>query len=346
MEDPRFVAPIREGGTPSVSPGIGKVDPPSIRAKLMFEVLSHMMTEPNWPYRHVTVDIRSQGDELGAFRVLGANEPQSIGDVFARETDIAIMNPAAILSMASRGVGLFTEPMDVALIAVMPHVDQLGFAVTQKSGLTSLDDVRERRFPLRLSVRGSMDACTTLLVDMVLREHGFSYEDVVSWGGSVSYDQPMPNEPSPGRPSRVQRVVNGDLDAIFEEGVVVWANQAIDADMRFLDIDEPHLATLERGGFRRGTLERARFERLPADVATVDFSGWPIYTRMDASDLLVRKFCEGMEARRAVIPWTFGPIHQSEMPLDRMVVEGPGVPIDMPFHPVAREFWVERGYLD
>lgn len=345
MTDPRFVAPLREGGTPSVAPGIGLVEPPNIRAMLMLETVSHMVTDPAWPYRHVTLDIKSQGDELGAFRILGANVPDSIRAVFERKIDISIMNPAAILSMAHKGVGLFSEPMQVALIAVMPHYDQLGFAVTKASGLTSLDDIREKRFPLRLSVRGSMDACTTLLVEKVLKLYGFGYKDIIAWGGSVSYDQLMPPQPTATQPSRVERVASGELDAIFEEGVAVWANKAVDAGMQFLGIDEERLVVLEREGFRRAKLEKSRFASLPADVATVDFSGWPIYCRVDTPDILVRKFCEGMEARRGCIPWTWGPVKQKEMPIDQFVFEKPDTPIDMPFHPVAREFWIEKGYL-
>jgi hypothetical protein len=72
--------------------------------------------------------------------------------------------------------------------------------------------------------------------------------------------------------------------------------------MRFLGIDEQHFAALEREGFRRAKIEKSRFERLPADIAAVDFSGWPIFTRVDAPDLLIRKFCEAMVARRDAIP--------------------------------------------
>lgn len=345
MTDARFVATLKEGGTPSVAPGIGQVEPPNIRAKLMLETLSHMVAEPDWPYRHVSLDVKSQGDELGAFRLLGANEPESIRAVFERRIDLAILNPAAILTMAHRGVGLFSQPMEVALIAVMPHYDQLGFAVTRSSGLSSLDDIREKRFPLRVSVRGSMDACTHQLVNSVLRAHGFSYDDIIAWGGSVSYDQLMPGQPAPQHPSRIERVVAGTLDAIFEEGVAVWANRAEEVGMRFLDIDNEHLALLQRQGFRRASIEKARFARLPADVATVDFSGWPIYCRKDTPGLLVRKFCEALEARKDAIPWTWGPIKQKPMPLERMVIEAPDTPIDVPFHPVAREFWMEKGYI-
>ena len=311
----------------------------------MLETASFMITEWDWPYRETTISLRSQGDEEGCFRLFGANNPDSIGQVFRRELDISIMNPGVILSMAHRGTGLFSEPMQVALIAVIPHYDQLGFAVTRASGLTSLDDIREKRFPLRVSVRGSLDASTTRLVEKVLNIHGFGYSDILAWGGSVSYDQPMPHQSPPNQASRVGRVVNGEFDAIFEEGVIVWADKAVEAGMRFLGIDGHRLAQLEQAGFKRGVMEKARLTRLEEDFATVDFSGWPIYTRVDASDLLIRKFCEGMEARKDSIPWNWGPVKQKELPLAAMLVDSPATPIDVPFHPAAREFWRKTGYL-
>ncbi len=260
MTNAHFITPLKEGGTLSVWPEIGRIDPLNIRAKLMLETASHMMTEFDWPYREVTIDLKSQGDELGAFRLYGANSPDSIRQVFERKIDISILNSAAILSMAHRGIGLFTEPMQVALIAVMPHHDQLGLALSKASGLISLDDIREKRFPLRVSVRGSLDACTQRLVEKVLNVHGFGYDDILAWGGSVSYDQPMPIQPVPNGRSRIERVCRGELDAIFEEGVPLWTKDAVDAGMRFLDIDEEHLVALEREGFRRGKIERSRYD--------------------------------------------------------------------------------------
>ncbi len=345
MAASRFVIPSGKAPSHSGPTNVGQVDPNSMRSMLMLESVSHMMTETDWPYRAASIDLTSQGDEVGAFRLFGANNPNSIWDVFERKIDISIMNPSAILRMADRGVGLFSEPMQVALIAVMPHYDQLGFAVSNSSGLTSLTEIREKRYPLRLSVRGSLDACTTLLVEQVLKSHGFSYEDILSWGGSVSHDQSIPSESSPNQPSRIERMANGELDAIFEEAVMAWANDAVDAGMKFLDLDEDHLVMLEQEGFTRATMEKSRLTRLPADVATVDFCGWPIYTRVDASDLLIRKFCEALEARKNTIPWTWGPVKQKAMPLERMVLNAPDTPIDVAFHPAARECWTKLGYL-
>lgn len=71
--------------------------------------------------------------------------------------------------MGHSGVGLFEEAMDVSPIAVMPHYDQIGLAVTESCGVTSLDDLRDKRYPLRLSVRGTMDACTTRCLEQKSR---------------------------------------------------------------------------------------------------------------------------------------------------------------------------------
>jgi len=61
---------------------------------------------------------------------------------------------------------------------------------------------------------------------------------------------------------------------------------------------------------------------------------------VDTPDLLIRKFCEAMEAKKDVIPWNFGPLKQPNMPLEKMVVESAATPIDLPFHRAAQEFWI------
>lgn len=341
-----YVAPIQKDGTPSIPPNFPPVDPLSIRAILMLSAANYMMTDNEWPYRETTIQLKSQGDELGVYRLFGANHPSSIRQVFERSLDISIMNPSLILAMAHRGVGLFAEPMQVALIAVLPHEDQLGFAVSRSSGLTSLDDIRERHYPVRLCVRGSMDQSTADLVEEVLKVHGFNYSDIESWGGKVSHDQQMPPMGFPNLPSRIERAVNGEYDAIFEEGVPIWANAVEGAGLRLLDISPKRLVELERIGFKSATIEKARYETLPADNATVDFSGWPIYTRIDTPDLLVWKFCEALEARKTSIPWYIGPVTQESLPLERIVTDSPGTPLmGVPFHPAAEAFWNSAGYL-
>ena len=102
--------PLKKGGTPTILSGSGPVEPFAIRAKLMLEVASHMMTESDWPYRQATIDLESQGDELGNFRMFGANSPNSIRQVFERKLDISIMNPGVILSWPIVAWGFIQRP--------------------------------------------------------------------------------------------------------------------------------------------------------------------------------------------------------------------------------------------
>ena len=318
---------------------VAPVDPTNLRPMLFLDVAREIMLSQDWPYRAVSVVMESHGGP-GRFSFYGANHPDIIEDVHARRVDVSILNPAALLTMAHRGVGAFSSPREVATIAVLPHYDQLGFAVAGRLGFASLADIAAARYPLRVSVRGSMDACTPIMVDVVLRAHGFSLDDIVAWGGEISRDQPMPNHPS-----RIGRLEAGEIDAIFDEGVVMWADLVASAGARFLPLSPSHLEGLEAQGFRRGLIEKARYPSLPGDVPTVDFSGWPIYCRTDTPGDLVELFCQALVSRRADIVWDIGGVRQPPLPLERMVVESPMTPLDVPLHPRAAAVWRQHGFL-
>ena len=81
--------------------------------------------------------------------------PDRVMAVANGELDLAAINPSAFLSMAYRGTGPYPEPLPVRVIAVMPSLDVMLFAVSERTGVTSLADLRERRYPLRASVRRS-----------------------------------------------------------------------------------------------------------------------------------------------------------------------------------------------
>src|SRR6185437_11142023 len=60
---------------------------------------------------------------------------------------------------------------------------------------------------------------------------------------------------------------------------------------------------LEADGLKRQMITRREFPGLPEDVPTLDFSGWPIFCLESASDDMIYKFCEALEARKDRIPW-------------------------------------------
>jgi TRAP-type uncharacterized transport system substrate-binding protein len=324
--------------------GWGKpaVDPMNLRSMLMLDVAREMMVDEAWTHKALsTVMLNPADPDAPAVSFVGVNDPRAIAEVNAGRVSVATLNPVVMLTMARLGTGPFTTAMDLATIAVLPHYDQLAFAVSDRLGFRHLGDIAAARYPLRVSVRGSLDEVTAMSIDVVLGAHGFSLADIRAWGGTVHYDQPMPNHET-----RLGRLKSGEIDAIFEEGTIIWVNDVTAAGASVLPIDDEHLAVLQRLGFRRGILDAATYPTLGGDVQTVDYSGWPIYCRADAPDDLVRQFCTALDRAKDRIVWKIGPKDQPPLPIEQMVKESPATPFDVPLHRAAEEYWTARGYLE
>jgi hypothetical protein len=111
--------------------------------------------------------------------------------------------------------------------------------------------------------------------------------------------------------------------------------------MEFLTLEESLIERLEALGLLRATLRRSQFPKLPDDVLTLDFSGWPIYTRSDTPDEVVTVFCRALEIRKDRIPWQ----GEGPLPIELMVRNTPAGPLKIPLHPAAERFWRTRGYI-
>ena len=312
-----------------------RVSPTAIRSRLVLEVASELVGRRSFQTNQARVSLRGQGPGAWKLNFFGSDAPDAIEEVRRREADVAIINPAAPLTLAYRGTGPFKESIPVRVIAVIPSSDMFVLAVCESTGLISLSDIREHRFPLRVSLRGQKNHSLHLFVDQILSEAGFSLDDIVAWGGQVRYDPGMP-----GR-DRINFVQRGEVDAIFDESLDSWGNRALDLGMRFLSFGEPILQRLEVMGFRRATITKASHPKLSADIETLDFSGWPIFTHAAASDSMVTSFCEALEARKESIPWQ----GEGGLPLEQMCRDSIDGPLDIPLHPAAESFWRARGYL-
>lgn len=270
--------------------------------------------------------------------MFASDSPEGVKQVAQGEVQLAIVNPGAILNLAIRGAGPFKEPVPVRAIAVMQSYDQFVMAVSSGTGLTSLEDIRERRYPLRVSLRADRNHSIHLTVDEVLKAAGFSLSDLEAWGGEVRYDAGIPQ----GNPRRIGAVERGEIDAIFDEAARSWRQEALDLGMRFLPIGEASLQQLESIGFRRSTILAEGNPGMTEDVPTIDYSGFIIFTHADVSDETVRAFCESLEARKDTIPSDEG---RPPLPLHLMCKDTREGPLDIPLHPAAEAFWREQGYL-
>jgi TRAP-type uncharacterized transport system substrate-binding protein len=189
---------------------------------------------------------------------------------------------------------------------------------------------------LKVSLRGQSDHSLHIITNHVLSAAGFSLDDIVSWGGEIKYDRGMPYGEK-----RLGAVQRGEIHAIFDEGASTWGNMALELGMIFLALDEELVQRLEKIGLRRALIERTNFPKLAADVPSLDFSGWPIYTHQNTADQLVADFCRALEGSKDRIPWA----QDAALPLSQMVRNTAEGHLEVPLHPAAERFWRDRGHL-
>jgi hypothetical protein len=305
---------------------------PTIRSRIMLQVASHLVGLPDWPEKQIMVQLRAQGDEEYAYRLLGGDSPKSILEVAAGRIDVAIVNPATAASVGLRHAGLVPDAL--ASIATIPSYDQLGLAVATSSGISRIEELAVARPKLRLTLRDQRDHGVQGFVVDALGAVGVSLADLVEWGGTVRYDPGLPH-----LPARTALITSGEVDAVFDEGVYNWGELVMAHGMRFLSFGDDTLDRLEAQGYRRGLLTPQRFPSLTEPLATLDFSGFMIYTRLGAPDQLVEGICAALLAERESIAWQGG----DSLPIERMVMDAVDAPLAVPLHPAAERFWISHG---
>src|SRR4051812_33701400 len=172
------------------------VQPVVMRSQLMLEAAAELVAASQWKDRQVEINFRPQGGDQWNVRLFASDAPNSIDEVASGRADIAICNPGAVLSMALHGGGPFKQPIPVRAIFVLPQFDQFAFAVKADTGIRSLAEIRDRKYPLRVSLRGQPDHAVHLVANQVLETYGYSFEDIKSWGGTVRMDEEFPNGPN------------------------------------------------------------------------------------------------------------------------------------------------------
>lgn len=285
----------------------------------------------------VKISIRPQGALRWSTTLFASDSPSGIAAVAAGEADLAIVNPSAMLTMAYRGTGPYPLPLPVRAITVIPQHDHVGLAVRGDYGITYLEEVAERRIPLRVSLRGNRrDHSLHTVVPHILAAAGCPFDAIESWGGQISYDDGLFSDPG-----KVGLVTRGERDAILDEAFDYWADRALGAGMTFLSLRAETVRSLVALGYRRGEVLAADYPQLPGDVQTIDFSGWPVFCHAEAPETFVEAVCAGIHDRREQIPWE----GDGSLPLERMCGDTPEAPLDVPMHPAAKRFWTRRGIL-
>ena len=249
--------------------------------------------------------------------------------------DLSFFNPSAFLAMAYRGVGPFPKPLPLRTIAVFPSWDRMGFVISRRTGLSSLTAVRDQRYPLRVSVRALDTDATRYVVDEVLGTLGFSLRDIESWGGSIHRAR------TPGDPSRLAGIADGSIDAVFDEGINPWGHEALAHGMQFLPLEGAVQRHMRALGWEVKSITPSWDAALERDIAAIDFSGWPLYTREELPEEIAYRICRSLDLARPRI------VFDSPTPVELadFCTNGDAAPLAAPLHPGAERYYREQGAL-
>jgi TRAP-type uncharacterized transport system substrate-binding protein len=308
-----------------------------VRSKTLWEIGLHIAGNPATPYggnRDMVIAVGSGSAasfrpwlKLATGSAILAEEVAKGGGV-----DLAFVNPSALLTQAYRGVGMFSKPLPVRIVASYPSWDRMVFAVHPRSGIRCLADIKAKRYPLRISVREDPTHSTLVLIDQAFALHGFALKDVESWGGRLI----LCGGPSDKR--RLDPLARGEIDAVFDEGIKVWLNEALAAGLLPIELNEDEFAAMGKLGWRRVPLPKGRYPGLPKDFETLDFSGWPIYCNAALPEQTAYDICAALAAREAEIPFE----KDTDGSALNMVRETDTTPMDVPLHAGAARWLREH----
>jgi TRAP-type uncharacterized transport system substrate-binding protein len=306
-----------------------------LRAKILWELALNIAGNKTIPYggnRDMCIVVGSGAGErfMPSLRI-ATGSANLVHEVIRGGLDMAFINPSAMLTQAYRGVGMFATSLPVRIIASYPSLDHFVIAIRSATGLTSLADVKQARYPLQLSLREDPTHSTRILVDQLLALHGFSLDDLKSWGGCIHPAGP------PRDIRRLNGLRDGTLDAVFDEGIRGWFPVALAAGFMPITLDDIIFTQLAVLGWRRVIIQAERFPGLDSDHACIDFSGWPLYASAELPDAVAYEVCDAFAVRQDEMPWE----DSTFQGLAQIFNQTAATPMDVPLHPGAAS-WIHE----
>jgi TRAP transporter TAXI family solute receptor len=284
-----------------------------------------------------SVGVYSPKFGLGSFE-----NPKMIG---RGEVDAGIINPPVTAKMAMEGKGPYQERVgELRAIARFPEPDYIFWLVAEELGVSSFEELARRKPPLILvSGRSGPTGPDTLTwtVEQVMKQYGFSYQDIESWGGKVLFPGPAV--------VGVPLVRDGQANAIFQEGVhhPMWEGLAETRPLLCLALKRSVVDYMkETYGFSEATIPKGRLKGIREDLLTLDYGGWLLTCREDLPEelayLLARVSTDQRDAIAA--PYKDQPTHlQSfEIPITPRHLCTKCV---IPLHKGAEKYYREIGCL-
>ena len=160
------------------------------RALMLWEIGLQIAGNPLTPYygpRDICIAVGSGSNEtFKPWLRMSTGSPILAHAVCRDELEAAIINPSGLLTQAYRGSGLFSVALPVRILATYPSLDHFVYAIHPRTGLKSLAEIKEKKFPLRLSIREDATHSTRVLLDQTLAAYGMTSKTSNPGAGAFS----------------------------------------------------------------------------------------------------------------------------------------------------------------
>jgi TRAP transporter TAXI family solute receptor len=217
-----------------------------------------------------------------------------------------------------------------SVAAVMPK-NFYQFCVNKKSGLTSIQDIKTKKFPLRVSV-DDKGSTADLITREMFKAYGFSYKDIESWGGKIFY---LSGEKT------FEMMSDGRMDAMPDalpcpSGDILEASANQDLDL--LSFSDPAIKQVnEVLKLSKGLVPAGTYKFLKRDIPTISV---PVIlmTNKDVPEDTIYKVAKSVYDNLAYL----STVHDAFKDVNKDTIAVVG---GLSLHPGAVKFYKEKGIL-
>jgi len=203
-------------------------------------------------------------------------------------------------------------------------------AFIEENGIKSLSDIRDRKIPVRLGINQPGNLWARAHVHSILRAHGMTVEDIVSWGGSLI-------EQNTGSTMDLMRQQRADIEitgGFVPVGSMIELNSTVPLSFVPMTL-EMATAAAEAMSVSVGVIPAGTYEWQTEDLHT-PASSHLIIAGPSATDEQVWKLCKALDTQLD----TYHGMHPALVATTRqnIVPNVPGVPL----HPAAEAYFASR----
>jgi len=217
---------------------------------------------------------------------------------------------------------------NVRVVATVLQPNYLIIAVSAKSGIHSLFDIKNRTQPTRIWVDGSTEATQT-----ILKYYGIDERALQLKGGGFI------------KPLLIEREERASADVYIGGAVLVntpeqhtWYEVTQLADLKFLQMDDALIGQLAQiPGFKQGLVPMGYMRGIDHRIPTVVRERHVIYLRNDAPDDFAYTLAKALDEHQDEFRKLAQPYYYDF----RQV----GISDVIPLHPGALKYYRERGYI-